>query len=151
MNLAVTASSTDEDNFSTMKEAYNACLNETAIKEVGVQPLMDLIQQVANSFRVSNATSEANDALKEDDLAHLSNTILLLEQWGVSTFEYLGTGADDKNPVSSTKKRRKNISDYNLGSCHNPSLSSRHYASFPGILPRQRYRSEIPDFTGDSV
>lgn len=100
MNLAVMASSADEMNFNTMKTAYNACLNETAIKDVGIQPLVHLIEEVAKSFPTTKGSTTDSQALGADDLTHLSDTILLLERLGVSTFEYLGTGADDKDPVS---------------------------------------------------
>ncbi|KAK6085991.1 endothelin-converting enzyme [Seiridium cupressi] len=94
-NLVSIASSTDEDNFNKMKEAYSACANETALKEIGVQPLVSLIQEVADSFPVK----KGNDSLfTERDSVKLSDTILLLEKWGVSPFVYLSTGADDKNP-----------------------------------------------------
>ncbi|KAI1846488.1 hypothetical protein JX266_007385 [Neoarthrinium moseri] len=98
MRLASVVASTDEENFNVMKVAYNACINETAIKQVGVQPLVDLIREVAEVFPVVDGSDTANEVLGKDDYARLSDTILLLEKWGVSTFEELGTGADDKDP-----------------------------------------------------
>lgn len=98
-NLAALATSTDEDNFNIMKDAYDACINETVIKEIGVQPLVSLVNEVAHSFPVSEKGFTNNEVLAENDHASLSKTILQLEKWGISTFEYLGTGADDKNPV----------------------------------------------------
>ncbi|KAI4592639.1 hypothetical protein KJ359_010541 [Pestalotiopsis sp. 9143b] len=97
-NLAALATSTDEANFNIMKDAYDACINETVIKEIGVQPLVSLVNEVAHSFPVSEKSFTNNEVVAENDHASLSKTILQLEKWGISTFEYLGTGADDKNP-----------------------------------------------------
>ncbi|KAH8198724.1 hypothetical protein TruAng_007088 [Truncatella angustata] len=98
MNLVALASSTDEDNFDTMKTAYNACIDETTLKQIGVKPLVQLTEQVAQSFPVKDGFLNTSDVLRKDDYARLSETILLLEKWGISTFESLDTGADDKNP-----------------------------------------------------
>jgi endothelin-converting enzyme len=100
MNLAKVAASTDEENFNTMKLAYSACMNETAIQGLGAKPLVNLINQVADSFPVKDKYG-SNDTVTEADATNLSDTVLLLEKWGVSTFEALGTGADDENPVCS--------------------------------------------------
>lgn len=98
MNLQKLAASTDEENFLTMQEAYGACMNETTLKAIGVAPLTELINSVAQSFPVTDDTAE----LLPEDYARLSDTILLLEKLGVTSFESLYTGADDKNPVCLT-------------------------------------------------
>lgn len=96
----VLESSTDEENFNTMKKAYNSCTDETALKKLGVEPLVNLIQVVAASFPVTGDNYGLDDTVGAQDFAGLSETILLLEKMGVTSFEALGTGADDKNPVS---------------------------------------------------
>jgi endothelin-converting enzyme len=98
MNLQKLAASTDEENFLTMQESYTACMNETTLKAIGVKPLTELIDDVAQSFPVTDDTAE----LLPEDYAKLSDTILLLEELGVTSFESLYTGADDKNPVCLT-------------------------------------------------
>ena len=98
--LAASVTSTDEGNFNTMQTAYNSCLDETTLARLGVQPLVQLVQQVADTFPVTPADIEGNTLVAEKDHTALSNTILLLEKLGVTTFEALGTGADDKHPVS---------------------------------------------------
>jgi len=82
-----------------MQESYNACMNETNIKAVGVAPLVDLINEVAESFPVGQDAYNTDELLHPEDYAKLSNAILLLERLQVTTFEALYTGADDKNPV----------------------------------------------------
>ncbi|KAI2631671.1 peptidase family M13 [Xylaria nigripes] len=98
MNLQTLAASTDEDNFLTMQESYNSCMNEEKLKEIGVAPLVHLINQVARSFPVNEETYETEELLRQEDYAKLSDTILLLQKLQVTTFESLYTGADDKNP-----------------------------------------------------
>ncbi|KAI0541706.1 peptidase family M13 [Xylaria digitata] len=93
MNLQRFAASTDEENFLAMQESYNACMNETTLKEIGVKPLIELIGKVAQSFPIGD-----EELLQPGDYAKLSDTILLLEQLQVTSFESLYTGADDKNP-----------------------------------------------------
>ncbi|KAI1179629.1 peptidase family M13 [Nemania sp. FL0916] len=95
MNLKNLAASTDEENFLAMQEAYKSCMDEATLKALGVAPLTELISNVTQSFPVTDDTEEL---LLEDDYAKLSDTILLLEKLGVTTFESLYTGADDKNP-----------------------------------------------------
>ncbi|KAI1187961.1 peptidase family M13 [Nemania serpens] len=95
MNLQKLAASTDEENFLAMKESYNACMNETALKAIGLTPLIDLIGNVAQSFPAADDTEEV---LQPEDYTKLSDTILLLEKLGVTSFESLYTGADDRNP-----------------------------------------------------
>lgn len=80
-----------------IQDAYNSCLDEATLQKVGVEPLVDLINQVATSFPVDDAYG-SDSPLEEVDYAALSDTILLLEKLGVSTFVGLTVGADDKNP-----------------------------------------------------
>lgn len=110
MNLAMMAASTDEQNFNTMTLAYSTCMNETAIKELGAKPLVNLISQVSDSFPVDDS-HEGPVTLGHSDVTSLSNTILLLEKWGITTFEGLGTGADDENPVRSAYDFVQNIAN----------------------------------------
>ncbi|KAK5631306.1 hypothetical protein RRF57_007020 [Xylaria bambusicola] len=98
MNLQRLVASTDEENFLTMQESYNACMNEATLKKIGVDPLTDLISQVAQSFPVDDAAYETEELPQLEDYSKLSDTILLLEQLQVTSFEALYTGADDKNP-----------------------------------------------------
>lgn len=98
MNLQKLAASTDEENFLTMQEFYNTCMNETTLKAVGIAPLAELISTVAQSFPVGDKTHDNEELLQPEDYTQLSDTILLLERLEVTSFEALYTGADDKNP-----------------------------------------------------
>ncbi|KAI1107291.1 endothelin-converting enzyme 1 [Jackrogersella minutella] len=94
-NLVKFAVSSDEDNFRMIQEAYNSCMNETTLQKIGVSPLVSLIDQVVTSFPIAEG---ASDPVGIADYAALSDTVLLLEKLGVSSFVGLGAGADDKNP-----------------------------------------------------
>jgi endothelin-converting enzyme len=101
MKLAKVAASTDEENFNKMKTVYESCMNEDALLKVGAYPLVQLVNQVIDKFPAEGKSSE----VPKDPLDTLSHAILFLEQYGVTTFEAMGTGADDKNPVSSPPVR----------------------------------------------
>ena len=73
-------------------------MNETTLQKVGIQPLVSLIDQVAASFPVDESAYGNDDTLSAEDYAALSDTILLLQRIGVSTFTGLTAGADDKDP-----------------------------------------------------
>lgn len=107
MHLQSLAASIDEENFLTMQKAYTTCMDETALKKIGVAPLVELIEKVAEKFPVNFATYDNEEPLQQEDYAQLSEAILLLEQLGVSSFEALFTGADDKNPVGFTHPLRQ--------------------------------------------
>ncbi|OTA53412.1 peptidase family M13 [Hypoxylon sp. EC38] len=94
-NLIKLAVSTDEENFQKIQNSYNSCMNETVLQKIGVEPLVGLIDQVAESFPVAENDS---GSVGEADYAALSDTILLLEKLGVDSFVGLTAGADDKNP-----------------------------------------------------
>ncbi|KAI0596064.1 peptidase family M13 [Biscogniauxia sp. FL1348] len=97
-NLAKRDVSTDEESFLTLQKSYNACMNETNIEKIGVAPLVNFISQVADSFPVSEEEYGNDATLAEGDYAALSDTILLMEKLGITTFASLGTSADEKNP-----------------------------------------------------
>ncbi|GAW13144.1 hypothetical protein ANO14919_025220 [Xylariales sp. No.14919] len=98
MRLQRLAASTDEGNFLTMQESYNACMDEATLKSIGVNPLAELISKVAQSFPVGDEAYDTEELVQPEDYAKLSDTILLLEQLEVTSFESLYTGADDKDP-----------------------------------------------------
>lgn len=88
MQLESTSLSADEENFNKLTDAYKACLDEPTIKELGIAPLAKIVEQVKQSFPVSDSSS--GNALSE--------TILLLSKYGVSGLVSSGTGADDADP-----------------------------------------------------
>lgn len=45
----------DVQNFEKLQDAYNACLNETAIEELGPAPLLSLLEQVIAKYPVESA------------------------------------------------------------------------------------------------
>lgn len=83
-------SSVDQDNFNKLKTAYDTCMNEDAIKEAGIKPLMKLLHSVVTVFPVTPSSSAGG---KE-----VANTIDILARLGVSALVEFGTGADDKDP-----------------------------------------------------
>ncbi|KAI9648724.1 hypothetical protein NHQ30_003364 [Ciborinia camelliae] len=74
----------DEENFDKLKAGYDACMNETEIKNVGITPLQEITHQVTDMF--------------SGDLGSLTDTIKFLAKLGASAFVSFGAGADDKDP-----------------------------------------------------
>lgn len=51
----------DQENSKLITDAYNACLNITTIEAVGLQPLIDFIDQVAQAYPVAEEEKEPAD------------------------------------------------------------------------------------------
>jgi hypothetical protein len=152
LNLMMLEASTDEENFNVMKTAYSSCTDETALKKLGVEPLVNLIQVVAASFPVTGDNYGVDETVSAQDFASLSETILLLEKMGVTTFEAMGTGADDRNPVSLQDEfSNLLILMTRLGSCHNSSVSGRTDSSISRILQKCRNYPEVSIYDGGGV
>ncbi|KXH49781.1 peptidase family M13 [Colletotrichum simmondsii] len=90
LRLESTDKSADEQNFDKMKAAYDACVDEDKIKEIGVEPLIQILDEVKNSYPLEAATTVDSSPTKD--------TILLLSRYGVNAFIASGTGADDRDP-----------------------------------------------------
>jgi len=95
MQLSASNHSVDEENFEKLTSAYKACLDESTIKQLGIQPLVSIIEEIKKSFALST-----NDARRP--ASSLKSTILLLAQYGVSGLVWAGTGADETNPDAVT-------------------------------------------------
>jgi endothelin-converting enzyme len=90
MRLMAVEKSADEDNFDKMKAAYDACLDEEEIKRVGIEPLMNVLEEIKKVYSVSTPATSDSRALKD--------AILLLAKYGVSSLVSADTGADDTDP-----------------------------------------------------
>tara|TARA_R110002003_G_scaffold48_19_gene4104 strand:- start:3895 stop:4815 length:921 start_codon:yes stop_codon:yes gene_type:complete len=88
MRLKAIKKSADEENFDKMKAAYDACLNEDRIKELGAEPLVKVLDEIEKTFPITAASN--SHALKD--------IILLLSKNGISNLVSAGTGADDTDP-----------------------------------------------------
>jgi endothelin-converting enzyme len=87
MQLISVAKSADEKNFDKMKAAYDACLNEDKIKNIGVKPLMQVLEAIKKVYPVAATDSHS-----------VKDAILLLAKHGVTGLVTAGTGADDTDP-----------------------------------------------------
>ena len=71
-----------------MKAAYDACLDETTIKQLGVAPLTDIVSGIKKRLPVTGTLDEGA----------VVGVILALAKYGISTVVAPGTGADDTDP-----------------------------------------------------
>lgn len=90
MRLFSSDQDADEENFDKMKAVYDACINEDKIKEVGLEPLTQILDQIKQAYPLANA--------KDDEPKPTEDAILLLAKYGVDAFIASGTGADDRDP-----------------------------------------------------
>jgi endothelin-converting enzyme len=84
MQLTAVKKSADEENFDKLKAAYDACLDEDAIKKLGAAPLAQILNQVSQLFKQPNN--------------YTKDAILFLAKNGVSALIATGIGPDDKDP-----------------------------------------------------
>ena len=93
--LVEISSLAEKQLFTKLQDAYNACMNEDKIKEIGSRPLLEVLRQIEKLFPAV-APQRAFDSFphqveqyqkgmsfKENN--HLSNTIIYLESIGVTT------------------------------------------------------------------
>lgn len=59
------------DNFDKMKTAYNACMDETAIKKAGVAPLRALLDEFESVYPVKSGASGTNSSSSNQELTDL--------------------------------------------------------------------------------
>ena len=83
MQLAAVLQSPDEANFEKMKAGYDACMDENKIAEIGVEPIMEVINHVQDLYNGENG---------------LANAIFYLYELGVTAILAPYTSADDKDP-----------------------------------------------------
>lgn len=96
--LIASLSSVDQQNFEKLKHAYDACMDEEAVKNDGIKPLKEIINNVADLFPVPDSAFGERTSLMLEDSAELADTIGYLAKIGVTALLSLGVGADDKDP-----------------------------------------------------
>jgi len=77
-HLTASSRAADEDNFDKLTTAYEACMGEPAIKELGIRPLVAFLERVKP--------------------LSLSDGVLFLARYGVSALVTFSVDADDANP-----------------------------------------------------
>lgn len=91
--------SIDQDNFKLITEAYNACMNNSAVEAAGLKPLISFIDHIAEAFPVTNGTKHKERKISKDDASEIGKVLLLFSQYGISTFETISVDYDDQDTV----------------------------------------------------
>lgn len=86
-------------NFEKLVKGYNTCLNETAITELGVQPLVTFLDNITETFPVTASEYGDNKTFGPSDYKSFSETVAHLFQYGMTPFFALSTVLDAFNPV----------------------------------------------------
>ncbi|KAJ5924650.1 hypothetical protein N7466_008837 [Penicillium verhagenii] len=83
--------SADAVNYKKLKDAYDACLDESTIRERGTQPLVEVLTELQTVYA-------ANDEAKARTEDNLTDAILFLLKKGVEALASPGVSADDRDP-----------------------------------------------------
>lgn len=84
-----TSSSPDKEIFTKMQDGYNACMNETRLKDIGSKPLIDLLVKLGDIYPAKKPKGKDTT---------LTEAVQFLMTIGSSGPISLGVGADDKDP-----------------------------------------------------
>ena len=100
--LSAANQTVDEQIFTKMKDAYAACLDDGALKKIGLAPLKEVVKKVIEIFPPAHdgITLGSNGTFPNRTTTHknLPAIIKFLSSQGVGHFVGTGTGADQKDP-----------------------------------------------------
>lgn len=82
VNLTKEQSRADKDNFAKIQDAYNVCMNYTAIEDEGLSVLSAFVETVVDVFP---ATGESGGNETRDYSKELGETFVLFESLGIET------------------------------------------------------------------
>jgi endothelin-converting enzyme len=91
-------SSVDQQNFDKLKAAYDACMDEATINKAGVNPLLEVVHQIAELFPVTESVVHKRTPLLGKGKDDILDLLIFLNKLGLSPLVSLGAGADDKDP-----------------------------------------------------
>ncbi|KAF2819217.1 zincin [Ophiobolus disseminans] len=80
----------DQENFDKMKAAYDTCLDEDQIKNIGAAPLLQFLDEIKKAYPTQGTEGSSSHALSEP--------ITLLTKYGIPNLVAVGTGADARDP-----------------------------------------------------
>lgn len=93
--------------FRKLKDAYDACLDEERLRQVGAEPLLEVLLKIEKLFPAKRPHSsdsfptlivQAQKGLQYDGENKLSTTVAYLISIGVESLVSFQVGADDKDP-----------------------------------------------------
>ncbi|KAI1470124.1 Metalloprotease [Daldinia caldariorum] len=93
----ISPGSVDEENFNKLVTSYNTCLNETAIDEAGVQPLVLFLGNITESFPVELGEHTNTSRFDTADHEAFSQTYLFLAQHSIFPFLTIDVALDPDN------------------------------------------------------
>ncbi|KAI1414726.1 Metalloprotease [Hypoxylon sp. FL1857] len=88
----------DDKNFEKLVTGYNTCLNETAISEAGVEPLVTFLGGITENFPISAEEYECPKPFGADDHKSFAQTYLWAFQHSIAPFLQLDYDVDPFYP-----------------------------------------------------
>ncbi|KAI0854226.1 Metalloprotease [Daldinia vernicosa] len=93
----ISRGSIDEKNFEKLITGYNACMNETAISERGVQPLVTFLGNITESFPVMPGELKNASSFDSADHEAFSKTYLYFVQHSMFPFLTIDVDSDPED------------------------------------------------------
>ncbi|XXG94972.1 hypothetical protein Hte_001232 [Hypoxylon texense] len=90
--------SVDEQNFDQLVREYNACMNETAISEQGVKPLITFLESVTENFLITPEGYTNPEVFGPDDYELFSRTYRYFVEHSMFPFLSLAANFDPDYP-----------------------------------------------------
>ncbi|KAJ5727578.1 hypothetical protein N7493_005398 [Penicillium malachiteum] len=81
----------DAGNFKKLKDAYNSCLDESAIRERGIKPLVKILEKLQKIYPADDASGLGVDH-------HLTEAVLFLVESGAEALASPYVSPDDRDP-----------------------------------------------------
>ncbi|KAG9244303.1 peptidase family M13 [Calycina marina] len=110
--------SADQENFSKLKAAYDACIDEGTIKSKGIKPLEVILHKVAHLYPAKRSGSQSEG---------LADMMVFLTDLGVTSFLSIGAEADSKDP---------DVVIVSLGAPYEIGLPAKEYYEDEGVVAK---------------
>lgn len=90
--LVATSSAPEQEIFQKLQGQYEACMDETKIKEIGVSPLLETLRKIGDLYPAADPELKLQKHLLNKSENKLSDIIIYLESIGVTALVDFGIG-----------------------------------------------------------
>ncbi|WZH43404.1 Endothelin-converting enzyme 2 [Fusarium acuminatum] len=94
VNLTKEQTRADKRNHAKLQDAYQACMNYTALEEEGLEGLSEVIKDIVEMF----PTTKTNMTQKTPASSALTKTLAYFESFGIGTFQILAIEQNEHDP-----------------------------------------------------
>jgi endothelin-converting enzyme len=94
VNLTKEQTKADKRNHAKLQDAYQACMNYTALEEEGLDGLSEIVKDIVEMFPIA----KANMTQKTPTSSSLTKTLAYFENFGIGTFQIFAIGQNEYDP-----------------------------------------------------